>query len=65
MEQISPNVQILEVYKEKRREFLKKETELRTLEENLTKRRTDHEALRSKRHDEFKEGFQIIAQHVK
>ena len=35
MEQINPNVQILEVYKEKRREYLKKESELRILEENL------------------------------
>ena len=39
LDEINPNVQILEVYKEKRREFLKKEKELRLLEENLTNRR--------------------------
>ena len=51
MAEINPNVQILEVYKEKRREYLKKEKELRALEENLQTRRQDHEALRSKRLD--------------
>lgn len=65
MDEINPNVQILEVYKEKRREYLKKERELRHLEENLKKRRQEHEALRSKRLDQFKEGFQLIAKHVK
>ena len=65
MDEINPNVQILEVYKEKRREFLKKEKELRMLEENLTKRRQEHEVLRSKRFDEFKEGFNLIAEHVR
>ena len=65
MDAVNPNVQILEVYKEKRREFLKKEKELRMLEENLTKRRQQHEIVRSKRLDEFKEGFFLIANHVK
>ena len=51
MAEINPNVQILEVYKEKRREYLKKEKELRQLEENLQKRRQEHESLRSKRLD--------------
>lgn len=35
------------------------------LEENLTKRRGEHEIKRTARLDEFKEGFQIIATHVK
>ena len=58
-------MQILEVYKEKRKEFLKKEKELRMLEENLTKRRQEHESLRSRRLDMFKDGFTLIANHVK
>lgn len=65
MDEINPNVQILEVYKEKRREYLKKEKELRALEENLTKRKAESETKKSKRLDEFKDGFQQIATHVK
>ena len=65
LDAVNPNVQILEVYKEKRKEFLKKEKELRALEENLAKRREEHENKRSKRLDEFKEGFTLIATHVK
>jgi len=57
MDETNPNVQILALYRTKRSEFLDKERQLRELEENLTKRRHDHEQLRSKRHDEFKEGF--------
>ena len=44
---------------------MKKDKELRTLEENLTKRRQEHESLRTKRLDQFKEGFTSIAKHVK
>lgn len=39
MEATNPNVSILEVYKEKRHEFTKKEKELRMTEENLARRR--------------------------
>ena len=35
------------------------------LEENLTKRRQEHESLRSRRLDMFKDGFTLIANHVK
>lgn len=65
LDAVNPNVQVLEVYKEKRREFLIKEKELRTLEENLAKRRQEHESKRAKRLEQFKDGFQLIANHVK
>ena len=35
------------------------------LEENLSKRRYEHDLLKSKRLDEFKDGFTLIAEHVK
>jgi len=57
LDAVNPNVQILEIYRDKRREYLKKEKELRALEENLTKRKQEHEVKRAKRLDEFKEGF--------
>lgn len=65
MDGVNPNVQILEVYKEKRRECLKKEKELQMLNENAKKRREEYETHRHNRHNEFKEGFQLIAKHVK
>jgi len=51
LDEINPNVQILEVYAEKRKEYLKKEKELRVLEENLAKRREEHDVKRSLRLD--------------
>lgn len=38
---------------------------MRELEENLQKRKAEHDALKSQRHDLFRDGFQLIAEHVK
>jgi structural maintenance of chromosome 4 len=58
-------VSILEIYRDKRREFVKKEKDLRLLEENLGMRKQELDNLRQKRLEEFKEGFSLIAKHVK
>ena len=61
----NPNVQILAQYKQRKMEYNEKEKSLRDLEENLAKRKVEHDALKTKRHDIFREGFQMIAEHVK
>jgi structural maintenance of chromosome 4 len=61
----NPNVQILAQYKQRKMEYNEKERSLRELEENLAKRKAEHDALKTKRHDIFREGFQMIAEHVK
>jgi structural maintenance of chromosome 4 len=46
-------------------EYNEKEKTLKDLEENLAKRKAQHDTLKAKRHDIFREGFQLIAEHVK
>ena len=45
----NPNVQILELYQSKFVEYSDKEAQLKHLEENLSKRRQEHDLLKSKR----------------
>ena len=65
MKEQAPNVEILELYKKKRGEYTMKEQQLRNVEERLAEKRQTHDSLRQKRCDEFKSGFQLIADHVK
>ena len=59
------NVEILERYKVKRGELTVKQDQLRAVEERLREKRQAHDELKKQRCQEFKEGFQLIADHVK
>ena len=59
------NVEILERYKVKRGELTVKQDQLRAVEERLREKRQAHDELKKQRCSEFKEGFQLIADHVK
>jgi hypothetical protein len=65
LEATHPNVQILALYRTKKAEFKEKDGHLRELECNLNRQKKEHDGLKSQRHDEFKEGFTLIAIHVK
>jgi len=51
LQETNPNVQILAQYRQRKQEFNEKEKTLRDLEENLAKRKAEHDALKTKRHD--------------
>ena len=65
LDSTNPNVQILFHYRQKKRDHEGKMTELKTLESSLAQKRAEHDSLKEKRHKQFREGFDLIANHVK
>lgn len=60
-----PNVQILQLYKERKTEYDRKLAYLRELELEQSSKRIQYDLLKEKRQIQFKEGFDEIARHVK
>ena len=58
-------MQIIQQFRLKKRDHDLKKGELKICEDALADCKSRHEALREKRHKQFKEGFDEIAKHVK
>ena len=65
MKEQACNVEILELYKTKRGELTVKQDQLRAVEVRLYEKKQTHDELKKKRCEDFKDGFQLIADHVK
>lgn len=49
----------------KKRDHETKVAEMKGLELSLAQKRSEHDSLKEKRHKQFREGFDLIANHVK
>jgi len=65
LDSANPNVQIIALYRAKRKDHESKVSDLRAVESLLADHKAKHEGLKLTRHRQFREGFELIARHVK